>query len=162
MLAKLTRGTRVAELAAYLHGPGKANEHQYHRGPRLISGGIVIGGNLGGTGDHTGVRWAQELRAAQSTRPDVTKAIWHLSLRCAPSDRRLSDAEWAEAEATFAQQLGFSEHPWVMVRHGEDHVHIVTSRVSKNGRVWHVKQDYSRAQAALRHLEQRHGLTPAP
>ncbi len=162
MIAKITRGSRVGDIAAYLHGPGKANEHAYRDGSRTIRGGQVIGGNLGREGDQTGTKWAQDLRAAQSTRPEIKNAIWQTSLRTAPGDRRLSDQEWADAGQTFAERMGFAEHPWVMVRHGEDHVHIVTSRVSETGAVWHARQDFRQAQSAAKQLEQDYGLREAP
>ena len=41
MIAKITRGERVGSIAAYLHGPGKANEHQYKRGGQTHTGGAV-------------------------------------------------------------------------------------------------------------------------
>jgi hypothetical protein len=122
----------------------------------------VIGGNLGREGDQTGTRWAQDLRAAQARRPEIKNPIWQTSLRSAPGDRHLSDAEWADAGQTFAEQMRFAEHPWVMVRHGEDHVHIVTSRVSETGQVWHARQDFRQAQSAAKQLEQDYGLTKAP
>ncbi len=58
MIAKITRGSRVGDIAAYLHGPGKANEHQYRDGSTRVRGGQVIGGNLGRDGDQDGSRWA--------------------------------------------------------------------------------------------------------
>ena len=162
MIAKITRGSRVGDIAAYLHGPGKANEHEYRTGSERVRGGQVIGGNLGRDGDRTGTRWAQDLRTAQATRPEIKNAIWQTSLRAAPGDRRLSDAEWADAGQTFAEQMGFAKHPWVMVRHGEDHVHIVTSRVSETGQVWHARQDFRQAQTAAKQLELDYGLREAP
>jgi hypothetical protein len=162
VIAKITRGSRVGDIAAYLHGPGKANEHEYRTGSERVQGGQVIGGNLGRAGDRTGARWAQDLRAAQATRPEIKNAIWQTSLRSAPGDRRLSDQEWADAGQTFAEQMGFAEHPWVMVRHGEDHVHLVTSRVSETGQVWHARQDFRQAQTAAKQLELDYGLKEAP
>jgi hypothetical protein len=158
VIAKITRGARSGDIAAYLHGPGKANEHRYDR----ESGGAVIGGNLGREGDRDGKRWAQDLRAAASTREDIKNPIWHTSLRSAPGDRKLSDAEWADAGQQMAEKMGYSEHPWVMVRHGDDHVHIVTSRVSETGDVWHARQDYRQAQRAATDIEKEYGLTQAP
>jgi len=162
VIAKITRGSRVGDIAAYLHGPGKANEHVYRAEWDVVRGGQVIGGNLGREGDRSGSRWAQDLRAAQGTRPEIKNAIWQTSLRSAPGDRRLSDQEWADAGQTFAERMGFDQHPWVVVRHGEDHVHIVTSRVSETGQVWHARQDFRQAQSAAKQLEQDYGLTEAP
>jgi hypothetical protein len=162
VIAKITRGSRAGDIAAYLHGPGKANEHQYMQSSARMRGGIVIGGNLGREGETDGTRWAQDLRAAARTREDITKPIWQVSLRTAPGDRKLSDQEWADAGQQFAEAMGYVDHPWVMVRHGDDHVHIVTSRVSETGEVWHARQDFRNAQRAATQLEKAYNLHQAP
>ncbi|WP_432498183.1 relaxase/mobilization nuclease domain-containing protein [Kineococcus auxinigenes] len=171
MIAKITRGERAGDLAAYLHGPGTKEEHVY--AGRL--GGAVIGGNVCLDGSRDGTTWAWILSDAARTRPDITRPIWHASLRCAPGDRVLSDEEWAEAAGLFAEAMGFVDpigsdvpwqeratQPWVVVRHGADHVHIAVSRVGFDGRVWHARNDYRAAQAACAQLEQLYGLTVAP
>lgn len=162
MIAKITRGERAGDIAAYLHGPGKANEHEYTLGHLRLSGGIVIGGNLGREGHTDGASWAADLRETAGTRPDITKPIWQVSLRTAPGDRRLSDQQWQDAATIMAERMGYEEHPWVMVRHGEDHVHIVVSRVSDNAQVWHARQDFRAAQSAATALEKHFDLIQAP
>jgi hypothetical protein len=162
MIAKITRGERAGDIAAYLHGPGKANEHEYTVGHVRRSGGIVIGGNLGREGHTDGGSWAADLREAAGTRPDISKPIWQVSLRTAPGDRRLSDQQWQDAATIVAERMGYEEHPWVMVRHGEDHVHIVVSRVSDTAQVWHARQDFRAAQSAATALEKHFDLIQAP
>jgi hypothetical protein len=162
MIAKITRGERAGDIAAYLHGPGKANEHEYTVGHVRRSGGIVIGGNLGREGHTDGGTWAADLREAAGTRPDIGKPIWQVSLRTAPGDRRLSDEQWRDAATIMAERMGYEEHPWVMVRHGEDHVHIVVSRVSDTAQVWHARQDFRAAQSAATALEKHFDLIQAP
>ncbi|MFY9637154.1 MAG: relaxase/mobilization nuclease domain-containing protein [Cellulosimicrobium cellulans] len=162
MIAKITRGERSGDIAAYLHGPGKANEHEYTVGNVRHSGGMVIGGNLGREGHTHGASWAADLREAAGTRPDITKPIWQVSLRTAPGDRRLSDEQWQDAATIMAERMGYEEHPWVMVRHGEDHVHIVVSRVSDTAQVWHARQDFRAAQSSATALEKHFGLIQAP
>lgn len=162
MIAKITRGTRAGDIAAYLHGPGKTALHTYRdREGQEQVGGIVIGGTLGLRGDTTG-RWAAELREAAASRPDITKPIWQVSLRCAPEDRALTDAEWRDAATAFMTRMGVEDRPWVVVRHAEDHVHLVASRVTDTGVVWHGRQDYREAQGACAELEQTYGLQAAP
>ncbi|WP_432498667.1 relaxase/mobilization nuclease domain-containing protein [Kineococcus gypseus] len=171
MIAKITRGERAGDLAAYLHGPGNAEEHVYAG----RSGGAVIGGNVCLEGSRDGTTWASILSDAARRRPEITRPIWHASLRCAPGDRTLSDEEWAEAAALFAEAMGFVDaveadiaweqratQPWVVVRHGADHVHLAVSRVGFDGRIWHARQDYRAAQAACTQLEREYGLTVAP
>jgi hypothetical protein len=162
VIAKITRGERAGDIAAYLHGPGKANEHMYMIGNVRRSGGLVIGGNLGRDGHTDGASWAADLREAIGTRPEISKPIWQVSLRTAPGDRQLSDEQWRDAATIMAQRMGYEEHPWVMVRHGEDHVHIVVSRVSDTGQVWHARQDFRAAQSAATALEKHFGLVQAP
>jgi len=162
MIAKITRGTRAGDIAAYLHGPGKTAMHTYRDRDGVEQvGGIVIGGTLALRGDTTG-RWAAELREAAASRPEISKPIWQVSLRCAPEDRALTDAEWRDAATVFMTRMGLEERPWVVVRHADDHVHLVASRVSDTGQVWHGRQDYRQAQSACAELEQAYGLRAAP
>ena len=134
MIAKITRGSNPGNIGAYLHGPGHANEHFYERNGGRFPGGVVVGGNVFVTGDADEKAWVKEMRAAMRTRPEITKPIWQASLRNTVEDRRLTDAEWAQAGQSFAESMGFAEHPWVMVRHADDHVHVVVWRVSARAR----------------------------
>ena len=162
MIAKITRGSRAGDIGAYLHGPGKANEHVYYDATgQQHSGGQVIGSNIGAEGQTDPARWVPELRAAQQTRPEITKSIWQASLRNTANDRVLSNDEWAEIAQSFAEKMGFENHPWVAVRHGADHVHIVVSRVDYEGNVWHGRNDRRQAQTACQQLERTHGLEVA-
>ena len=162
MIAKITRGKNPGDIGAYLHGPGHSNEHEYLLGRSKRSGGIVIGSNIGMEGHTDPGKWAGELRKAMYTRPEIKNPVWHASLRNTAQDRTLSDAAWADMGQSFAEDMGFDGHPWVMVRHGEDHVHIVVSRVSDLGEVWHARNDRRAAQSACRKLELEHGLVEAP
>lgn len=162
MIAKITRGNRVGDIAAYLHGPGKADEHRYVRGGQRHPGGLVIASTIGAEGAIDPAEWAADLRRSQQTRPDITKPIWQASLRVAPGDRTMSNREWADAASRFMDEMGVGGHPWVAVRHGDDHVHVVVSRVNDDGTVWHGRNDRRAAQRVCTLLEKVHGLGEAP
>jgi len=162
MIAKITRGERVGDIAAYLHGPGKANEHHYIQDKRRHIGGMVIASNIGAEGATDPAEWAADLRLARQQRPEITKPIWQASLRAAPGDRVMGDREWADIASRFMEEMGVGDHPWVAVRHGKDHVHVVVSRVSDTGEVWHGRNDRRTAQKVCTGIEQRHGLEQAP
>ena len=49
-----------------------------------------------------------------------------------------------------------------MVRHADDHVHVVVCRVSDEGTMWHGRNDRRAAQSACTRLELEHGLQTAP
>lgn len=154
MIAKITRGGSVRGLANYLHGPGRANEHVYEG----VAGGRVIGGTLGAEGASDGSRWAVDMAAVMGQRPEVERPVWHMSLRLPAKDRTLTDAEWRDVAQEMGEQMGWAGNPWVMVRHGQDHVHVVVSRVGWDGELWHGRNDFREAQKARLGVEQRLGL----
>lgn len=162
MIAKITRGKNPGDIGAYLHGPGKANEHTYTAAGQRVSGGVVVGSNIGAEGQTDPRWWAGELRKALNTRPEIKNPVWHASLRNTKGDRTLSNDQWADIGQSFAEDMGYAEHPWVMVRHGDDHVHIVVSRIDDVGEVWHARNDRRAAQTACTKLEKAYGLEAAP
>jgi len=154
VIASVTRGKDAGALGAYLHGPGRHNEHAYNNRVH----GMVIAGSVAVTDPTKPGQWVANMRRAYRGRDDVCRPVWQCSLRTAPGDRRLSDAEWADAAQSFAEHLGFAEHPWVAVRHADDHIHVAVSRVAHDGRVWQGRHDYRNAQTARRELEVEYGL----
>lgn len=162
MIAKITNGTRVGDIAGYLHGPGRANEHRFKVAGRTHTGGRVIGGNLGYEGHTEPDQWVKLMRQALNKRPEAKKPVWQCSLRNTATDRQLTDSEWADAGQSFAESMGFEGHPWVMVRHGDDHVHLVVSRVDFEGQLWSRSHDRRKAQNAASALEDAYGLEEAP
>jgi len=93
------------------------------------------------------------------------KPVWHCSVRAAPGDRVLSDAEWGQVAAAVMDRTGFARQDdeagarWVAVRHAADHIHIVTTLARQDGgrvRTWN---DFFRVREACRDAERRLGLT---
>jgi len=158
VIASITRGKDAGALGVYLHGPGRHNEHAYNE--RVA--GKVIAGSIPVSDPTKPGQWVANMRRAYRGRDDVTRPVWQCSLRTAPEDRRLSDAEWADAAQAFAERLGFDQHPWVAVRHADDHIHLALSRVAHDGRVWLGRHDYRATQDARRELETELGLIQAP
>lgn len=163
VIGKISRGSRPGDIGRYLHGEGHLGEHVYRdEQDRERPGGVVIGGNLAREGDTDERGWAADLRLAAQGRPDSQRPIWHASLRCAPGDRTLTDAEWRGAVQEIAERMGWAEHPHVIVRHADDHVHVVMSRVDYEGRIWVGKNDARRLQEARQGVEKRLGLVQVP
>jgi len=158
VIASITRGRDAGALGVYLHGPGRHNEHAYNTRVH----GMVIAGSVSVTDPSKPGQWVANMRRAYRGRDDVVRPVWQASLRTAPGDRRLSDAEWADAAQAFAERLGFDQHPWVAVRHADDHIHLAVSRVAHDGRVWLGRHDYRSTQDARRALEVELGLVQAP
>ncbi|MGQ0846548.1 MAG: relaxase/mobilization nuclease domain-containing protein [Sporichthyaceae bacterium] len=96
--------------------------------------------------------------------------VWHASLALPPGEGPLGDEKWQQVATEFADAMGLTggdgKAPcrWVAIHHGpskggNDHVHLVASMVREDGTRWSPFRDYTRAQAACRNLEARHGLT---
>jgi hypothetical protein len=162
------RGTNVGGLLHYLFGPGKREEHT---DPHLVAAWADAGilAELEPpirTDGRRDVRRLAELLEQPVTigRKPPAKPVWHCSIRTHPTDRVLTDGQWAHIAAEVMAAVGLAPHGdpsavrWVAVRHAADHIHIVATRVRQDRRTAWTSYDYRKAQAACRDLEERYGL----
>lgn len=98
------------------------------------------------------------MRFCAGLRPGVSRPVWHCSPRAAPQDPVLANARWAPIARELVAAVGLDRNPWVAVRHGDNHVHILAGRVNAYGEVWRDSKKYGRAVAAVRAIEREHGL----
>jgi hypothetical protein len=163
-----TRGTRIAGLIRYLYGPGRKEEHH---NPRLVAAWDGAGdlAALEPTMRQDGRRDFSKLLGlltdpiAAGFRPP-RKVVWHCSVRLAPEDRMLSDAQWGHIAREMMAQSGLAPHSdldavrWVAIRHGDDHIHLAATLVRQDRRTEWARNDYLRCRAAAMDLEVRYGL----
>ena len=110
MIGKVVRGSDVGGLLRYLYGPGRANEHT---DPHLVAGfrdphELEPDRRPDGSRDLrrlTGLL-LQPLAVDPFGGPE--KPVWHCSVRAAPGDRLLSDAEWGQVAAAVMDRTGFA------------------------------------------------------
>jgi hypothetical protein len=92
------------------------------------------------------------------------KPTYHLAISAAPTDRLLSDAEWADIAELYVDRLGLAERGdsdavrWVAVRHADNHVHVVATLVRQDGRRVFPHHDFYRAREASLAVERTYGL----
>ncbi|WP_329519007.1 relaxase/mobilization nuclease domain-containing protein [Spirillospora sp. NBC_01491] len=166
MIGKVTRGQDVKPLLSYLYGPGRRNEHV---DPHLVAGfRIPTALEAEKPNGDPDVRYLADvlsspldtLRHSRLDRP-----VWQCSIRAAPDDRRLSDAEWADIAEEVVHQTGFAPRAddqacrWAAVRHADDHIHIVVVLAREDGRNPSVRRDYLKVRTACQIVEERYGLT---
>jgi hypothetical protein len=149
VIATICKGTDFGHAAEYLFGPGERGDHV---DPHVLAGANVL------LGDSRGRDWVADMRFCAGLRPSVSRPVWHCSLRAAPQDPVLDEARWAAIAGELVAALGLARHPWVAVRHGGTHVHVLAGRVNAYGEVWRDSMDYARAMAAVRAIEREHGL----
>jgi hypothetical protein len=166
VIGKVARGTDARRLLYYLYGPGKANEHT---DPHVVAGfcdpaDLEPERRPGGSRDFRRLAGLLAQPLAALAGPGHAKPVWHCSIRAAPQDRLLSDAEWAQVAvqvmvrtslAPAGDDLGVR---WVAIRHAADHVHVVATLARQDGtrpRIWN---DFFRVREACQDAEARFGL----
>ena len=166
MIGKVLRGTNARRLLYYLYGPGKANEHT---DPHLVAGfgdpaELEPERRPSGAPD---LRRLAGLLAQPPTAlagPGYGKPVWHCSVRAAPQDRVLPDAEWAQVAAGIMHRTGLAPERddlgvrWVAVRHAADHIHLVATLARQDGARPKVWNDFYRVREACQEAERRFGL----
>ncbi|MBT2489126.1 mobilization protein [Streptomyces sp. ISL-96] len=167
MIAKISSGKSTAGLIRYLYGPGRANEHT---DPHLVASWDGYAPDPGRADDITTTRKQLvddlDLRVKQADR--IGRApkqhVWHCSLRAAPGDRLLDDAEWADIAHRVVAATGIAptDDPdgcrWVAVRHADDHIHIAATKVRGDLRPARHWNDYLTADRELVAVETEYGL----
>ena len=109
MIGKVIRGRNAARLLYYLYGPGRANEHT---DPHLVAGfgdpaELEPERRPDGSRDFRRLAGLLDQPQALLTGPGYGKPVWHCSVRAAPEDRMLSDAEWAQVAAGVMTHTGW-------------------------------------------------------
>jgi hypothetical protein len=166
VIGKVTRGRSVFGLLRYLYGPGRRNEHT---DPHLVAGW-----DDPTTLEPSVVNGRPEVRPLGRLLDQPLKAVigscdarpvWQCSLRTAPQDRVLSDAEWATVARDVVTRAGFTTGDvdaggcrWVAVRHAADHIHLVVTLATEEGRPVWPRNDFYRVGEACRAAEERFEL----
>jgi hypothetical protein len=152
VIPKVRKGKGFAGVLGYALGPGR---EETHKDPHVIASAMLAADLQ----DPRAI--AREMRQVAGRGGRVERPVLHVSLRAAPDDRRLDDVEWAQIAGRFTERMGLGDCPWVAVRHAEDHIHLIASRVSVDGRTVSSHNDYERAHQAARQAEAEHGLIDA-
>ena len=167
MIGNVVRGANVGGLLRYLYGPGRANEHT---DPHLVAGfgdpqELEPDRRADGSPDLRRLTGLLLLPLALDPFGGPEKPVWHCSVRAAPGDRMLSDAEWGQVAVSVIRRTGYApeederEVRWVAVRHAPDHVHIVATLARRDGGRVKTWNDFFRVREACRAAERRLGLT---
>lgn len=161
MIAKVQQGSRTYGLLRYVYGPGRREEHQR---PRLIAS--WDGAEFDPAAEHENRReealytLARRLdRAVEAYGGRLERHVWHTSVRSAPGDPELSDAQWARIARRLVAASGIAPHGdpngcrWIAVRHADDHVHLVATLVRQDGKLPDRHNDWLRLRKECRAIE---------
>ncbi|WP_411574225.1 relaxase/mobilization nuclease domain-containing protein [Streptomyces fradiae] len=155
------QGTSTAGLIAYLYGAGRSEEHT---DPHLVASfdGLAPDPGRGATEEDLRQLLDEPLHLLPGDRrPD--KHVWHASVRAAPGDRTLTDAEWADIARRVIAATGIDPGDgagcrWAAVRHADDHIHLIATLVREDGRKPDHHRSGQRAQTECRRIEADYDL----
>lgn len=100
----------------------------------------------------------------QGQRNATKNRYAHISLSL-PHGEHLDDATFFRISEEYMDMMGYGEQPYTVVRHTDtkhEHVHIVTTNVTEEGKVLSIFNSYRRNIAAHQTLEKKYGLSPSP
>ncbi|MEV4116164.1 hypothetical protein [Nonomuraea sp. NPDC049695] len=166
MIAKVLKGSRTYGLLRYLFGPGR---HEEHTDAHLVAAWDAHEADPASEPEHLRdaalYTLAQHLdRPLERATGTIARHVWHASVRLAPGDPLLSDAQWAHVARRIVAAGGLAPEGdeqgcrWVAVRHADDHVHVVATLVRQDGAQPRLRGDFYRLREECGRLELELGL----
>ncbi|UYA59919.1 hypothetical protein NAL19_1741 [Pectobacterium sp. F1-1] len=148
-MQKIKRGKNFAGVVLYALKPDS-----HHKCTPYVIGGNMLGNEAGDL--------IAEFNTTKTLRPDVTKPVWHNSLRL-PKSEALTDAQWSEIADDYMSRMGFSEtHLRCYVLHDDEagqHIHIIASRIDlTNGSLYLGKNENLISTRIIQQLERDYSL----
>ena len=168
MIANIVKpGSKTRGVLIYLFGAGTATVHTDQHIVASWDGFAPDPGPKGSPGYEERMDQlvkALDLRVKQAGDQAPEGHVWHCSLRTTPEDRTLTDAEWATIARRVLHATGIAPDGdpdgcrWIAVRHADDHIHIVATKMRGDLRPPRNWNDYHRAMTELTQIETDFGL----
>jgi len=165
VIASVARGDRTRGILAYVYGPGDQDEHTNQH---MVAAFEALLPDPGLAADPkralSQLAKILDMRVVQAGGAAPKEHVWHCSLRTAPEDRHLSDAEWEKIARRVLHAAGIAPDGdpdgcrWVVVRHAEDHVHIVATTVRADLTRARLHNDWKKVMDELTLVERDYGL----
>ena len=158
-------GSNTAGAIGYLYRTGRG--HEAHTDPHLVASSDGLAPDPARDPQATFKQLANYLDLpVQAIDPAERPAqhVWHCSVRAAPEDPILTDAQWADIARRIVAATGIAPEGdddacrWIAVRHADDHIHILATKVRQDGTKPRDSYSYKRAQAEARQIEIGYGL----
>lgn len=149
-MQKIKRGKTFNGLISYLLKPAS-----HHKSDPYVVGGNVI--------ESFTEALSAEFNATKLLRSDVSKPVWHNSLRL-PAGESLPIHRWKLLADDYMKRMGFSDtHLRAYVLHDDkdgQHIHIVASRIdATSGKLYLGKNENLISTRIIQDLEQDYQLT---
>ena len=137
------------------YGVLKYNQNKVDKGEA-----IILDTNLS---SESVVKQTKEFNIVRQQKPNLSKAVYHVSLNLPYEDsNKLSDEKFANLARDYLEGMNFKANQYIIYKHFDQdhlHIHIVANRVNFSGNVVSDSHDYKRSETLIRKLEQKYNLT---
>lgn len=137
------------------YGVLKYNQNKVDKGEA-----VILDTNLS---SESVVKQTKEFNIVRQQKPNLSKAVYHVSLNLPYEDsNKLSDEKFANLARDYLEGMGFIDSQYISYKHLDTqhpHIHIVANRVKYSGDVVSDSNDYKRSETLIRKLEQKYNLT---
>jgi hypothetical protein len=141
-------------IAKAIKGRGFRGALEYDLGKEQ---GRILASNMAG---RTPRELAAEFGAVRRLRPNLGKAVLHVSLSAAVGEK-LTDAQWQQIAQRYLRGMGLTNNQFIVTRHTDtehEHIHLLVSRITLSGKVVSDGRDYARQEVLMREIEREFGL----
>jgi hypothetical protein len=152
----LVESARQAMIAKAIKGKGFRGALEYDLSKER---GRVVDTNMEGAAPR---ELAREFGAIRKLRPNLGRAVLHVSLSAAPGET-LTDDQWREIGQRYLHGMGLDGNQYLITRHLDterEHVHLLVHRVRFDGEVTSDSHDYWRHEILMRVIERDFSLQP--
>ena len=149
MIANITKGATLLPIFNY-------NENKVKVGDAVLLEAVnVMGDNI---------KLAQSLMLSYANQSKRKDKFFHVSLNFPAEDiSKLDEETFKNIAKDYMKEMGFpEEHPFVIYQHKDTlhpHIHIVTTKINKEGKFIDDSKEYRKSQSITRNLEKKYALT---
>lgn len=130
---------------------GRDDEHKNEAG-------LLIGGNMSGTDI---AQLTAEFHQIRLARKDISKPVWHQSLRL-PEGELLTTDKWCQLADDYMSEMGFTEdYQRCYILHDDEegqHIHIIANRISTHLKVKESSHESMKSTQIIYKLEKKYDL----
>jgi len=141
-------------IAKSIKGRGFRGALEYDLGKEQ---GRILASNMAGRNPR---ELAAEFGAVRRLRPNLGKAVLHVSLSAALGEK-LTDAQWQQIARRYLRGMGLTHNQFIVTRHTDtehEHIHLLVNRITLSGKVVSDRRDYVRQEVIMREIEREFAL----
>ena len=147
VIARISHGNGFRGVCSYLLREGREDDLGWEA--------YRLDTNMSG---HNARQLAHEFGMYRQINGRVENPVFHASLRL-PNGESLTDEQWRAVASMYLQQMGYTNTAYVVIKHPENHIHVVASRIRFDGTRVQTWQERWTSMGAMHEIERAYDLS---